>query len=233
MITLTYEQISWIKNYADILKENDLARFFNALLRHEEDDLAIQELLQYMMVNIPDCLSYFTYIPSGLFYDISTIDGVPFSFAKLSDLCTDIREDAFQSCVALSQIDLGNSIKYIRKYAFNNCGNLQSIKLPEGLEEIGDYAFGGCTSLTEFTIPKSVTKWGSDILFGCNFIQKVYVPEHIIKHWQKITVEELTHNNPTNISYTQQQLDIVYPVFYKIYLGLSVGGNNDTEIIMY
>ena len=65
---------------------------------------------------------------------------------------------AFLSCESLTEILFaeGAALTSIEEYAFNSCTALTIVNLPEGLTEIGEGAFYLCDALQNVTIPDSV-----------------------------------------------------------------------------
>ncbi len=95
-----------------------------------------------------------------------------------------IGEQAFHTCVQLTNIVIPNTVKTIGTDAddsrvFVNCTELVSITLGTGLESIGTWAFGGCTKLMTVTClaqtPPAGDKWPFD--FGDPDPKTLYVPQ--------------------------------------------------------
>lgn len=61
-------------------------------------------------------------------------------------------DGAFDSCSALWELKLPNTLRSIGDLCFAGCTALYSLTLPDSLHEIGDYAFYQCLSLTELHI---------------------------------------------------------------------------------
>lgn len=61
---------------------------------------------------------------------------------------TEIEEDAFMLCTALTSISIPNSVTEIGRLAFCGCTGLASINIPDSVTEIGERAFEGCPNLT-------------------------------------------------------------------------------------
>lgn len=73
----------------------------------------------------------------------------------LLDGVTNIGEDAFEGCDALSEVIIPSSVTDIGAYAFSWCEVLTKIIIPNSVMSIGDSAFRGCSALPEITIPES------------------------------------------------------------------------------
>lgn len=102
---------------------------------------------------------------------------------------TQIRENAFYKCEALTEITVPESVTSIGHHAFFGCTSLENVriggdieKLSEGIfygceslrsvevrniSAIDNYAFFGCESLERFSVPQSVTSIGEYSFFGC------------------------------------------------------------------
>ena len=65
----------------------------------------------------------------------------------------------------------------IGEYAFNWCISLESIDLGNGVKTIGNGAFMGCTALKEITIPATVTKIDYSPFSGCTALESIHVKE--------------------------------------------------------
>lgn len=88
----------------------------------------------------------------------------------LPDSVTEILERAFENCISLKSINIGNAAK-IGDYAMYGCVSLEAIEYSDGLEinEIGMFAFADCIALTEFGLP--IINTIRDYAFsGCGFV---------------------------------------------------------------
>jgi hypothetical protein len=70
-------------------------------------------------------------------------------------IITSIRGSAFEYCLNLISVTIGNTVKTIERYGFMGCSNLTSITIPNSVTSIDHSAFSGCSSLTSITIPDS------------------------------------------------------------------------------
>lgn len=75
----------------------------------------------------------------------------------------------------LTRITIPDSITEIGNDAFRGCSALTYFDLPVGLEKIGDYAFYGCTALEQIRIPATISSIGKDILKDCNMLKEIVV----------------------------------------------------------
>jgi hypothetical protein len=65
----------------------------------------------------------------------------------IPDSVTYIGKEAFDNCLALEELTLGNGLAEISTGAFYGCRKIKSLSLPESLRYIGEEAFAGLSSL--------------------------------------------------------------------------------------
>jgi hypothetical protein len=85
---------------------------------------------------------------------------------------TNIGDYAFDSCSALTSIDVSNATS-IGDYAFCDCNKLTSIDLPNATS-IGNYAFCDCNKLTSIDLPNA-TSIGNNAFYSCNSLTSIDV----------------------------------------------------------
>lgn len=88
---------------------------------------------------------------------------------------TKIDGATFRLCSSLEKINIPENVASIGQRAFEGCSSLSSIEFPQNLKKIFTYAFNGCTGLTSLTIPKSVTYIGEYAFNGCTGLKFIYV----------------------------------------------------------
>lgn len=76
---------------------------------------------------------------------------------RIPESVTSIGYGAFNRCVSLTSITMGDRVTDIDAYAFYRCESLTNITIPNGVTSIGFSAFDWCESLTSIVIPDSVT----------------------------------------------------------------------------
>lgn len=89
---------------------------------------------------------------------------------------TQIGENAFRGCSAITSVSLPKTLSIIEAGAFAGCTALQSINTPQPLSEIGDYAFDGCVSLKGFSLDASISILGKGCFRGCRSLNAVIFP---------------------------------------------------------
>ena len=94
----------------------------------------------------------------------SIADGA-FIWTKLETLkmpnVTSIGNNAFYSCIHLTNVTFPSGLTSIGNEAFFNCYALTSVTFPSGLTSIGTMAFFNCDALTSITLPSSLTSIGN------------------------------------------------------------------------
>ena len=93
----------------------------------------------------------------------------------INGLILDIKigKGAFQNCLLLEELNLGNMVQKIRGHAFYHCLGLTNVLIPNSVETIGEQAFQGCTGLTSVTIGSGVTVIGTKAFNYCNALENV------------------------------------------------------------
>ena len=143
----------------------------------------------------------------------------------IAEGCTDIDNNAFYGCYALTNVELANSVKTIGHYAFQDCRGLTEITIADGVTEIGADAFRGCTGLSQVTFGQSVSRIGSGAFKNCTGLKTVTIPEGLT-YIGEAAFEKCTALTKVNISDVdawakiQFVSDTASPLFYakKLYL---------------
>ena len=85
---------------------------------------------------------------------------------------------AFGQCTALSELDLGEGIKYIGEQPFIGCSALTEIVLPASTVSLDNYAFSGCSSVTRLELNEGLESIGSRSFQGLA-IESVVIPDSV------------------------------------------------------
>ena len=88
---------------------------------------------------------------------------------------TNIGDEAFRSCSALTSITIPNSVTSIGQHAFHSCIGLTTVTIPESVTGIGFAAFHQCHSLASVTIPASVTNISGAAFGECSSLSSIVV----------------------------------------------------------
>lgn len=75
--------------------------------------------------------------------------------------------------MALTSINIPESVTKIGKGAFSGCFALTSINIPNSVTKIRDFAFRWCEALTSINIPDSVTGIGKGAFSGCKNLKEI------------------------------------------------------------
>ena len=115
-------------------------------------------------VNIPSTISY-----GNEDYTVTSIadyafQGWTITSVVIPNTVISIGKNAFDECIALTSITIGNSVETIGDFAFISCA-MTSITIPNSVISIGDRAFLECTAMTTISIGSSVSSIG-DLAFG-------------------------------------------------------------------
>lgn len=78
---------------------------------------------------------------------------------------TSVREQAFEDCVGLTSVTIGNGVTAIGLEAFHSCVKLQEVKLGNGINNIGISAFHRCSAITRLECQAIVPPVCGDIAF--------------------------------------------------------------------
>ena len=108
-----------------------------------------------------------------------------FAFYETSIRCaiipygiTSIGNQAFDSCVNLTNVVIPNSVTQLGYKEFNKAKSLRTIDLPTSITSIPEYCFGDCWFLEVATIPKTVTSIGYGAFANCYSLRLVNMSQH-------------------------------------------------------
>lgn len=94
---------------------------------------------------------------------------------RIPDNIKSIDSSAFEYCISLTSMTIGNSVTTIGDEAFSWCTGLTSVIIPDSVTSIGKYAFYRCTRFTSMIIPNSVAKISSYAFRGCTSLTNVLI----------------------------------------------------------
>lgn len=73
---------------------------------------------------------------------------------------TSINRDAFNGCMKIESLTIGNSVKEIKRDAFIGCKNLATVNFGNSVEIIGEGSFAYCDNLKSVVVPDNVKTIG-------------------------------------------------------------------------
>lgn len=100
---------------------------------------------------------------------------------------------AFWECTNLKSVIIGNSVTSIGTDAFEDCTNLETVVLGNSVETIGDRAFYNCQKLQSINFPESVRVIMFSSFYGCTSFESVVIPDTVE------TLEAYVFNDCTNL----------------------------------
>jgi hypothetical protein len=123
---------------------------------------------------------------NNLIIDSSAIlQAYDFSFNSLQSVefqsnITNIKDNAFYNCTALTNVNLSNSVTNIGQYAFFGCSTLQNITLPDSIIFIDTNAFQSCSSLTYIFISTNISTLSNYLFADCISLQTITLPYDLL-----------------------------------------------------
>ncbi len=96
----------------------------------------------------------------------------------IPDSITRIGLSAFEKCSSLSSITIPDSITELEGYTFVGCGNLSTINLPDTLSYIGPYTFYTCRNLKSIALPDSVNRIGGSAFYASG-LENIVIPQDV------------------------------------------------------
>ena len=114
-----------------------------------------------------------TNIGNNAFYTCSALTSI-----TIPNSVTSIGGGTFCACSSLTSITIPNSVTTIGLQAFMYCSSLTSITIPNSVTSIEAQAFCGC-GLSSVTIPNSVTSIGLNAFYGCSGLTSITVPNSV------------------------------------------------------
>ncbi len=88
---------------------------------------------------------------------------------------------AFEGCGLVTDVRIGEGVKFLGARAFFECRSLRKIVLPAGIERIGEHAFFGCSALEEAVLPEGVVEIGNHAFEFCRSLKRVCLPQSLKK----------------------------------------------------
>lgn len=111
-------------------------------------------------------------VPSYAFSGLDCVTEIDLSGSNINS----IDSYAFNSCTALTGVELPDTLKSIGYASFLNCSAITGFDLPDRLEKIDRFAFEGCDGIRSLVIPDSVTSMGRSMLMRCHCLETLTLP---------------------------------------------------------
>ncbi len=92
---------------------------------------------------------------------------------------TEIGEDCFYYCTALTSIVIPEGVTILDGAVFAYCVALETVTLPSTMTTLGDHCFYACTALTEINVPEGVTSIGARCFYNCGNLLSLSLPASI------------------------------------------------------
>lgn len=92
---------------------------------------------------------------------------------------TTIGQQAFQECVGLTTVSLGEGVREVGKWTFYKCTGISSLSLPSTLVLVDQSAFSGCTSLESLVLPDNLTTIKSYGFGKCTSLKELTLPANL------------------------------------------------------
>ena len=86
-----------------------------------------------------------------------------------------IESYAFNECIDLTDVTIGNNVSSIGFGAFSGCAGLASIIIPDNVTSIRSYAFRDCIGLIGIIIPDSIARIESGAFFNCTSLTNIII----------------------------------------------------------
>ena len=90
-----------------------------------------------------------------------------------------IGDYAFYNFVAITALQLPETLQSIGKEAFAGCEGLKSVKLPDSVETLGYNCFGGCRGMEELELGGRISDFGTYAFDSCESLRQIVFSEGI------------------------------------------------------
>ena len=94
---------------------------------------------------------------------------------SLPEGLTSIGDEAFSHCIALTNVDFGNSVDSIGNRAFWTCSALTSVTIPDSVTSIGESAFEDCSAMSNLAIGNGVSSIDADAFSNCTGLNEIHI----------------------------------------------------------
>ncbi len=132
---------------------------------------AFYELNYLSSITIPKSVKKIAY---SVFGNCVYLDTIHFNAVSCFTMGSS-KYPAFQNCFRVSEILIGNEVKYIPNYAFLNCRAVKNLNIPDSVHTIGKNSFMDLNKLNSLTIGKSVRLINDSAFSNCMNLNNIYI----------------------------------------------------------
>ena len=137
---------------------------------------AMTDGVEFQYEVIVSRMNYVRVLPASVRLSGSVVIPSTVSYDGDDFVVTQIGENAFKGCSAITSVTLPKTLVIIEASAFAGCSALETVNTPQPLSEIRDYAFDGCRSLKAFSLDASISVLGKGCFRGCTSLKTMKFP---------------------------------------------------------
>lgn len=108
-------------------------------------------------------------------------DNLAITSIELPDSIKTVRASAFKGCAALVSVKFNGPVNTFKESVFSGCSSLSEIIMPSNMNMIPKETFFGCTSLKSFIIQPTVKTIGTSAFENCNSLAEIVIPKSVNK----------------------------------------------------
>ncbi|MBQ8603331.1 MAG: leucine-rich repeat protein [Oscillospiraceae bacterium] len=134
---------------------------------------------------------------------------IPYGIEKIGD-------EAFFSCMNITEITLPETVTSIGFNAFGACNNLKTVNLPSSLEELGAQAFWGFSQIESIVIPDGITEIKDMTFQLCETLKEITIPASVM------TIGNAAFDGAASLT------DVYYTGTEAQWNSMSIGSSNES-----
>lgn len=100
-------------------------------------------------------------------------------YLALPETVRNLANNAFESCVNLTEVVIPDAVSYMEASMFYECKNLRKVNLPSGVNKLQGCTFLGCESLESIVIPETYTAIDFSAFQRCKSLKTVTIPDAV------------------------------------------------------
>ena len=120
-----------------------------------------------------------TSIGDGAFQSCNNLATVNFNATNCTTMSTNSLYSVFNSCSALTTLNIGENVKIIPDYAFKCCRSLTEVTIPDSVTSIGFQAFSLCDALTTVNFNATNCTANGTVFQGSSALSTVNFGENV------------------------------------------------------